>query len=89
MAHTKDTSLDELAARRATAPDWEQALRDGLREWASEHYGTVDAFCVAVAQRGGWTVAHVRNALTYPKGRAVLDAAVEVYLEERQTTEAA
>lgn len=73
--------VGDLADDRSRDDDRDAALRDALRQWGRRTFGTVDAFFVEVHARSGYTVGHVRNALTYPKGGKVLDAAVELYRE--------
>lgn len=66
--------LDQHAQR-------EQDIRDALRDWGRSAFGTVDAFCIEVASRAGVSVAHARNALTYPKSQAVFDEAIALFRE--------
>ena len=71
--------LAESTAVLQTLTD--QRLRDALREWGAAEFGTVDGLCREVADRTGYTVAHVKNDLTYPKGGKALAAAVELFRE--------
>ena len=75
-----------LADDRDRDNDRDALLRDALRQWGKRTFGTVDAFFVEVHARSGYTVGHVRNALTYPKGGKVIDAAVELYRERTGQT---
>ena len=90
LLHAAQKAASEVKAQLDADADArdarDQRLRDALRKWGASEFGTVDAFCVEVARRSGYTVAHVKNDLTYPKGGNALDEAVELF--RQRTSEA-
>ena len=71
-----------LARQLEEAPDREAVLRVAVREWGRRHYGSLDRFCVEIADRMDVSISHVRSSL-YQSGRSrdVVDTAVALYLE--------
>lgn len=73
---------DQLVQQLDEATKRDAILRVAVREWGRRHFGSLDAFCVEIADRMEVSISHVRSSL-YQRGRSrdVVDEAVAIYRE--------
>ena len=76
------TQRDQLVQQLDEATKRDAVLRVAVREWGRRHFGSLDAFCVEIADRMDVSISHVRSSL-YQRGRSrdVVDEAIAIYRE--------